>query len=453
MIRLHVDAPRIAVSIEIEDAAQLAVSTLNPIASGIRYAYAEAAVGAPFATVALLGRAYLQALISAPVASATELIAVYDSDNRFLKDRAAVSESHAIDVGKTSQDQYQVDAQIESIGVGKALDHGVSVGDQFNRTIGYGREFAELIAVEEQASAVFSKSLADPLFWSDTNRMFFRKTIVDPIDRIVIDENLSFELAKQFTQKAVFSEQFDRVVTYNRNFTDSAFFTDDIDGEASVDDDQTMHFTKRNLVGNDFQATDVFSRTVDFHRSLTDSASLSEEHRLSLEKTRQDALRVDEQHDLSVGKSLGDAASLSEQIESIDVGKTLDQEVAFHESAELGVSKPLADSGAVSESLTTQVSKQLTDAIDLSLTTNYRITKKLLSPIHENRFYASESHEIGLTKPASDAFTITESSTNQVTKAPSDSVSVADAGSLVSQGYVDTNDYFLETYVGTSRSF
>ena len=427
------------------------MSRLNPIVTAIRHAYAEAGVTAPFATVARFVHAYLEASVSAPFASASELRAVFDSDNRFLRDRAAFAESHEIEFAKALEDRYAVDEEIQSIDVGKSLNHGFYATDEFSRTIGYGREFVRKFGASEQASLAFSKSLSDPMFWSESSTLLFEKELRE---RASIDEVFSFQVEKPFGHKLTVSEQFDRTITYNRNFTDSAFFTDDIDGEASVDDDQTMHFTKRTLVGNDFRASEQFDRTVQFDRRPTDQTALSDQHEINLEAQRQSALRVSESHGLSVSKSFSNASALSDQPQ-LAVTKDQQDAASLSESAEIGVSKSLTDSGAVSESLTTQVSKQPTDAITVSSTPKVRIRKMLNVDSQYNPFraFVSESYEIGLTKPASNAFTITESLTNQVTKAPSDSVASADTGSLVSQGYVDNNDYFLESYVGTSRSF
>ena len=66
---------------------------------------------------------------------------------------------------------------------------------------------------------------------------------------------------------------------------------------------------------------------------------------------------------------------------------------------------------------------------------------------------ADDLSSINFDKLVSDTFDVLDNINNKITKNLSDSINLDSVGSLFSQGYTVDNTYFLEEYVGESRTF
>jgi hypothetical protein len=124
---------------------------------------------------------------------------------------------------------------------------------------------------------------------------------------------------------------------------------------------------------------------------------------------------------IGIGKVASDSGSLADQIDTLGIGKVLqdasstgdDQTMAFH--------KFIDEAAGV------------TDDLDGEAT-------------------ADDDQEMTFTKVRSDLATMTDLLVSGSGKGLSDTIGSSDSGSLRSQGYC-AFDYFLEDYVGASRTF
>ena len=331
----------------------------------------------------------LEAAVAAAYANATNIIVIYNAQNRFVEESPSVFDIDVIHFRKNVSDATAL-TDDDVLAIGKNLAENPGVANTFLRVVQFRREFDESVPTTDVERRDFGKVSADAFSVSETSAFDVAKPLV---------ENLT--AVGDFTRNVVFkrvpletvgtSDVYERQVAYSRQFNDSVYPTDDLDGEASLQDDQEMFFVKTRT---DLAAvTESLDRTVSFNRVFTDTAGTTD------------------LQSFAIGKALADAGGFTD----IDV---------------LSFGKNTADTATTSETQSFDITKPLTDISS-----------------------ASELAAKGVAKPASDAFGATDDDTISFGKAQTDPVLTADAGSLVSQGYVDNNQYFAEIYVGTSRSF
>ena len=84
---------------------------------------------------------------------------------------------------------------------------------------------------------------------ANTDTSLIAENYVADLSKIVSDassaaESKSLAVSKPLSDSSSASESIALQTTFIRAFSDSAFATDDVDGEASIQDDQEMQFTK-----------------------------------------------------------------------------------------------------------------------------------------------------------------------------------------------------------------
>jgi hypothetical protein len=92
--------------------------------------------------------------------------------------------------------------------------------------------------------------------------------------------------------------------------------------------------------------------------------------------------------------------------------------------------------------------KDIFDSVSITDDIVYFITRIELDII-----LADDLSSINFDKLVSDTFDVLDNINNKITKNLSDSINLDSVGSLFSQGYTVDNTYFLEEYVGESRTF
>jgi hypothetical protein len=339
---------------------------------------------------AALDYVHANASVHASSANATDIETVFITDNRFLEEVFGAADIDVIYFRKNIANETEIVSDTQRKDFGKNLAEQSLVTDTFIRAVQFSRVFDEPVGVASQATKAVQKSLSE----SETVTEAISKGIGKaPIDELAaIGDFTRTVVFKRVPNEALgLTDVFAKQVAYSRVFNDVVFPTDDLDGEASLQDDQEIAFVKTRT---DLTHTaDVFSRTVSFNREFTDAAGAGE------------------QATKGFGKALEDASAFAD-VQNFSLGKALSDTPIFVDTQALDVSKPLIESGV-----------------------------------------ATDSSEKGVSKPTTDSFGAIDLSTVDFEKAQTDPVSTADAGSLVSQGYVDNNQYFAEVYVGTSRSF
>ena len=282
-------------------------------------------------------------------------------------DEPVATDAPELDVGKAVADDFAA-SETHFASVGKPLENTFSALDE--PELAYSKGATDTFALTDDDFVDVGKvvedtsSLTDAHFYDYGLRgnpsAYFAEDYVDSsyslaLDILTILDLPSLEPGKVFANGAAVVESFARQVDYSRSFDDDVYFTDDVDGEATILDDQEMQFFKFTT---DFAgASDLFDRTVVYVRGFAEAPS------------------VDDSTNLLSNKHIYDIPVASETIAK-------------------SVSRLRADSALLGDATIVTPGKVLLDL-----------------------------------------------------------TSIADAGSLLSQGFTSDPNYFAGDYVGTSRAF
>ena len=309
-------------------------------------------------------------------------------------DNAAVSEAHFTAFSKPLTDAVSiVDAEqilkdfnrpvfdplqvsdLPSKGVAKApFLEEVSVGDTLEPFL-FGKNQFDTAGATETLRRDMTKIVGDDTDQEYvTDGYFFEDYVVgEPTEILAIFDLFAPTLSKPFADSGAASDVFTRQVDFSRAFEDDVFFTDDVDGEATILDDQEMQFFKNTTdVAN---VSESFDRIVAYIRAFSHSAAATD-----------DSVNT-------VGKGLADLSVVSETTNLLTSKQIYDIPVA-NENIAKSFSRSRADSALIGDAAIVTPGKVLLDL-----------------------------------------------------------ASLADAGSLLSQGFTSDPNYFAGDYVGTSRAF
>jgi tRNA/tmRNA/rRNA uracil-C5-methylase (TrmA/RlmC/RlmD family) len=112
------------------------------------------------------------------------------------------------------------------------------------------------------------------------------------------------------------------------------------------------------------------------------------------------------------------------------------------------VTKLLQEASLFTDSPVKNIGKRLND-LGVFNDTLTKISNKVLQDLP----ILSDAPKYTFTTPKSDFFQTQDAINNAVNKKLSDVLNISSSGSLISQGYTVDNTYFLEDYVGESRTF
>lgn len=296
-----------------------------------------------------------------------------------------------------------------------------------------GKEFQDSIGVREQKSVDLSKLESDSASVSEVAA----KSVFKPQSELLIVEQLVAVSTDKVLAESVLSISSDPVFSLDKSLSDSVFATDDFDGDASIEDDQSMAYVK--VRSDTASASDLFNRTVVFDRNFSDSSNLIDALSYDLSKALSDAYFVSESHSSSVGKSLSDSGSFVDS-PVFGLGKNLTDSAAFSEDQVFGLGKALSDEPLASDVFTRVVSfsRDFSELVGVTDDVNGAAVDD-----DQTAQYFKNLTNIG---------SLSDSDVKSVGKNPSDSAIFAESGNLERQNYVDTMTYFSENYVGTSGS-
>lgn len=239
----------------------------------------------------------------------------------------------------------------------------------------------EYVSTSDSDLLEFGKGINDSTGAADSDPIFIVNKGL--LDQSSASDSFGFNYQKPLSGNEDIANASDEIALsmhFNRSLTDSADATDDFDGVATSEDDQTMSIAKAR--------TELVSPT-DLLSFLFGS-------------TLQDSWTVSDQHSTGFGKGLTDSASTSE-------------------SQVFNINKALADTA------------DATDDFDGAATAEDDQTMQFVTNRSENT-------------------TVSESSSLLTEKGLANSASTGDSGSLRMQGYCD-DSYFAGTYLGISLTF
>lgn len=380
------------------------------------------------------------------------------------------------------------------------------------------KAFSDLNRLLDTHKLTFSKSLQDQVAGLEDHTYVFAKkapenfaALLDQIDtkgvfKVKSDAStLSDDESRQFTKDrqdgAGFSESKYHFIAKVLN--DTVNTTDDIDGMASIDDDQEVQFFK--VIGELTQTQDEFYRLMAFVRAFTDETGFSDTAYSSTHKPFDDMVtgvedhtyvfsqkapdnttELADQHTIFAEKPKFDDYTVSDH-SSNEVAKPREDAADFVDSATTLVSKPKADDATVSDQNVATVGKALSDAVAVVDFLDYiRIVvkrdfyddpelrdllashfSKLVAPDEatttdfQSVFATKSLAELAFwsemlyrttNKSLVDTYGVSESKAISAVKPTNDGFSSTDSGSLRSQSYCDFT-YIAEDYVGESRTF
>lgn len=192
-----------------------------------------------------------------------------------LLDTPVVSEAHSFGFGKPLEDSYLASEQI-SLGTGRSVSDTAATTDQIS-TIGFGKAPSDGVNFTDSTTDVISfgyhinlPKMPGPYFAED----YVSANYTDQEGFAFARDVSAFTYSKPFTDASTVSETFTRQSNFTRDFTDVVYFTDDVDGSASILDDQEMQFFKftTDIPG----VSDLFERTVAYSRAFSETPSASE---------------------------------------------------------------------------------------------------------------------------------------------------------------------------------
>jgi len=373
-----------------------------------------------------------------------ELLSLTMAFVRSFTDSLLVVDSPVLATAKTFTDAY-VASEALALSFEKAANDAAALVDTELRA--FGKALTETPFAEDLAAFNFGKPFSDAASLTDSPARSVAKILSDTVN-----------LADALTASKLFT----------RAIANTVDATDDVDGTASILDDQEIAFVKFN--NNTAAATDLFELIAAFARAFTEQLDTNDETVLSVGTARSDtATAVD-----VFAKSVNFARSFSEQADltdsdTISVGKEL-SEAPLAEDLFVRVvafTRALAEQPAVAEERVIIFSRPLGDSASSSESASLGV-----GSVQQEQFFVAEdeifgvgkgfSHTAGVTDLLEIAGAISRALATQADtvdsfslsfgKPLSNTTSIADAGSLVSQGYCDLS-YFADDYVGAVRTF
>lgn len=220
----------------------------------------------------------------------------------FATDEASVTDTQTLDVTKPlTESPSVVDADVITL-LKRVSDSGALTDDDVLTII---KGLTETPAVTEAHIIAFTKPLTDSGSVTDTPALQPTKGLTEApsatdnntLDIIKIagdDTNHDYCDLSYFAEDYIEGDRTDRayvaennVVSITKFLTDQTFVTDDLDGEATAEDDQEIAFVKtRTDIG---VASDSFDRTVVYLRDFAENGSASESAVKLTTKARSDS--------------------------------------------------------------------------------------------------------------------------------------------------------------------
>jgi len=208
------------------------------------------------------------------------------TDDGVISDTHAVTQSKAVSNATSVSDNVLLakskdltdaaDATENNIfSVGKGLSNSAGATDTFTSQRASSRSFTDTADAAENNIFSIGKGLSNSADATENNIFSIGKGLSNSADAT---ENNIFSVGKGLSNSAGATDTFTSQQAFSRSFTDTAYATDDIDGAASILDDQEMQFVKARTDIASVTDSVLVLRTVNqFHTetpSATDAGSL-----------------------------------------------------------------------------------------------------------------------------------------------------------------------------------
>lgn len=219
-----------------------------------------------------------------------------------LRDSIAALEALNREFRKAKQDETQVSDSAFRSAI-KSLTDASGVADDEYRA--FGKVLRDGASFLDAYRIAYGKGLSDTARFSDTHRRDVTKDVADSFaaaDKAAF--SLSRSLADSFAALDIASRLVEKVLF------DAAQITDDVDGQASIDDDQEVNFVK--VISQQALASEEFSRIVAFTRAYQEIATATDLASVGAEKPRFDLASIADAYVHVFSKNAIDGAELSD---------------------------------------------------------------------------------------------------------------------------------------------
>lgn len=209
-----------------------------------------------------------------------------------LFDSVFITETVAKSVGKDEEEAIAA-SDSASLQTDKPVEEQLSTLDDVDLFL--SKLTSEQLAVLEQASLSVGIPQSDSYTVSDSSVLEFVK---GALENPSLADEVRFDVAKFIS--------------------DIVYHTDDVGGEATVDDDQTIQFLK---VRSDLAfVTEVLARVVEYNREFAESTIVSESHAVTFSRPVSDTFQASEFAVKVIGKGESDTLA------GVDSGTLLNQD-------------------------------------------------------------------------------------------------------------------------------
>jgi hypothetical protein len=340
-----------------------------------------------------------------------------------------------VDFFKSLSDNPEV-AEAIALDYYKYLTHEAEMSD--DEIIDFFKNVANTANVGEFYEPHFFKNTENQFLAVDQiDRREFYKTLyntvnfTDDVDGAAsIEDDQEMQFMKYTTHLASVSDLFDREVNFVRYFTEQGVFTDDdyIEFQKALADsvtgieDHVFIFAKK-VKEDTFYVTELAAK--DFWRPLSDSYSISDAYSLEPGKVLYDVISgVEDQAFIFSKKVREDTSVATDEINTKDVGLNKADPVSVADPHYYDYGKPLADSYAIASTHSLEPGKVLYDSVSGIGDYVFIFAKK--AP--DDTFRAIDQiNTIGVGKAEEDATSASDQiNTKEVSKPVADQSSAAD---------------------------
>lgn len=189
--------------------------------------------------------------------------------------------------------------------VQKFFTEALAVTEEWLLSIGKG--FFETTRITETQTKDIHKTLDDSDY-VEGNTYFAQDYVSRGFDIITMRDAVTLAPGKGLSDTARFSDSLTR--GFSKSLFDTMGVTDDIDGQASIKDDETMQFVK--VLNEQTGSSDQFSRVVAFTRKFTDSAAATDAAIRNCGKPLADPIFISDRSVLTTTKPFAEAMSVTE---------------------------------------------------------------------------------------------------------------------------------------------
>lgn len=261
-------------------------------------------------------------------------------------DNVAFAENAVYEFGKALTDQSTV-SHTEVFDFYKYLSHTAVATDE--PALSVEKPLFDSVTGLEDSTYVFTKKVKeDTVGIVETEFYEFGKALTEAPQ--LTDDDAILQFFKNSQDALAFTDV--ETIDFAKFLVDAVGVTDDVDGAASVLDDQEMQFVKNT--SDVAAATDQFVRVVQFTRAFNDAPSLTDNDTLA------------------VGKNIADAASTSDT-NRYDFDKLLTDTPVATESIALDVTlAPFTDNGGVTDIADVVPNKVVSDTTSMTDAGSYR---------------------------------------------------------------------------------